>query len=186
MAVIIEDTRQKVHDGDKHAAKHSWWAAHGVEVERRKLDFGDYMAEGSNRSVDTKRDIYEVMGNLGSEYRRLDHECAAARNAGYRLVFLIEAGEKYADPAELAKVKSRYCMKCPHGRKAKRISPCNPTDPKSGCAKRGGRRKPFQGYQLASRMKMLHDKYGVEFEFCSPFESAKRICELLGVMPDGE
>ena len=89
MAKIYEDTRQQVHDGDKHAAKHEWWAAHGVEVERRKLDFGDYMAEGSNRSIDTKRDIYEMMANIGSGYRRIDHECARAREAGYRLVFLV-------------------------------------------------------------------------------------------------
>lgn len=184
MAKIIEDTRQKIHDGDKHAAKHSWWAAHGVEVERRKLDFGDYMAEGSNRSVDTKRDLYEIMGNLGSGYRRLDHECAAAREAGCRLVFLVEAGERYAEPEELAKVRSRYCVKCPFGKKSGGAAQCDPTDPHSGCAKRGNGRKPFQGYQMASRMKRLHDKYGAEFMFCSPFDSAKIICELLGVDVD--
>ena len=181
MTVIYEDTRQQVHDGDKHAAKHSWWAAHGVEVVRRKLDFGDYQADGSNVAVDTKRDLYELLGNLGSDYRRIDHECARAHEKGYKLVFLVECGERYADPAELSKVRARFCLKCNHGQAGR----CDPTVDGSGCMKRGGRRKPFQGYQLPTRMKVLGMRHGAEFEFCDPSESAQRICELLGVVPDG-
>lgn len=177
MAKIIEDSRQQVHDGDKHAAKHAWWAAHGVEVERTALKFGDYMTDGSNVAVDTKRDLYELLGNLGADYRRIDHECARAREAGYRLVFLVECGEKYADPVELSKVRARFCLKCNHGQAGR----CDPTREGSGCIKRGGRHKPFQGYQLAPRMKVLALKHGARFEFCNPSESAQRICELLGV-----
>lgn len=182
MARIYEDTRQKVHDGDKHAVKHSWWADHGIEVERKALDFGDYMADGSNVSVDTKQDVYELMGNLGAGYRRLDHECARARKAGYRLVFLVESGELYAEPSELAKVTSRFCEKCYR----KRSGTCNPASESSGCPRRGSRKKPFQGYQMAPKMKVLALKHGARFEFCDPGESAQRISELLGVVPDGE
>jgi hypothetical protein len=177
MAKIYEDTRQQVHDGDKHAAKHEWWAAHGVEVERKKLDFGDYMADGSNRSVDTKRDVYELMGNLGSGYRRIDHECSNARDAGYRLVFLCEAGEQFADPSILSGIRSRFCMKCAYGFRNK----CNPCDPKSGCQKRGDRKKPFQGYSMAGKMAALEKKHGAVFAFCDPCDAAKAICDLLGV-----
>ena len=41
MPKIFEDTRQQVAHSDKHVTKHRWWAAHGVEVERVKLDAGD-------------------------------------------------------------------------------------------------------------------------------------------------
>lgn len=177
MAKITEDTRQKVHDGDKHAAKHGWWAAHGVEVVRRKLDFGDYSYEGSNVVVDTKASVFELMGNLGAGYRRLDHECARAREAGCRLVFLCEGGEALADPSALAGVRSRYCMKCALGRSRR----CDPTDPGSGCEARGDRRKPFQGYRMAGKMAALRRKHGAVFAFCDPQDAARDICELLGV-----
>ena len=191
MAITIyEDTLQKNYDGDdKHAEKHFWWAAHGIEVVRTRFDgkhgvpvsFGDYYYEGSNVVVDTKRDLYELMGNLGAGYRRIDHECARAHESGYRLVFLVESGEEYAEPSALATVRSRYCFKCSHGFRKR----CNPTNPKSGCAKRGDRKKPFQGYQMAGKMKILSDKYGTVFAFCEPSESARDICDLLGVVLDG-
>lgn len=174
---IYEDTRQ--HDG-KHRVKHAWFEAHGVGLVRQKLDFGDYMRDGSNVSVDTKADVYELMGNLGAGYRRVDHECARAAEAGYRLVFLVEGGARYAEPGELAKVASKACRKCT----AYRARKCSPQSTKSGCIVRGARRKPFQGYQMIGRMKTLHTKYGAEFEFVGGRDSARRICELLGVEYD--
>lgn len=177
MGEIIEDTRQ--HAG-KHGAKHAWFEAHGVTLVRRKLDFGDYMREGSNVSVDTKADVHELMGNLGAGYRRLDHECARAAEAGCRIVFLCEGGERYSDPAVLASVPSAGCAKCGLKRK------CVPTNPRSGCEARGARRKPFQGYQMVGRMKTLHYKYGAEFEFVDGKDSARRVCELLGVSYGGD
>ena len=177
MARIYEDTRQQIHDGDKHSLKHARFAELGIEVERKALPFGDYMADGSNRSVDTKRDLFELMGNLGAGYRRIDHECARACEAGYRLVFLCEAGERYGDPNELAKARSRYCLKCPQGRSGK----CDPTAKGGGCEKRGDRRKPFQGYQMAGKMAALSKKHGAEFAFCDPKDAADVICDLLGV-----
>lgn len=174
--VIVEDTRQQA---GKHNGKHNWWQAHGVQfLERdRALPFADYMCDGSNVAVDTKADVYELMGNLGAGFRRLDHECAKAAAAGYRIVFLCECGARYANTNELARVVAKACLRCAE-RKAKR---CAPTSTASGCAARGARHKPFQGYQLIGRMKVLHDKYGAEFEFVNHKDSARRICELLGV-----
>ena len=68
-------------------------------------------------------------------------------------------------------------MRCSHGFRHR----CDPCDPKSGCQKRGDRKKPFQGYQMAGKMAALSKKHGVEFAFCDPRETAKSICDLLGV-----
>ena len=171
----MADTRQ--HDG-KHDVKEGWWASHGVSTVARKLDFGDYMAEGSNVSVDTKRNVSELMGNLGRGFRRLDHECARAAEAGYRIVFLVEGGAAYADPSRLARVVSDYCRMCGYRRE------CNPVSKRSGCRRRGDGRKPFQGYMMMHKMAVLHDKYGAEFEFCERRDTARRVCELLGVEYD--
>lgn len=181
-ATVYEDTLNKV---GEHEAKHEWWEAHGIEVVRTRFDgkhdvpvsFGDYYAPGSNVVVDTKATVHELMGNLGSEYRRFDHECRRAYEAGYRIVFVVECGAAYAKPAMLARVASRFCMKC----KEFRARRCDPTDEGSGCSERGDRRKPFQGHMMMGRMKSLHVKYGAEFEFVDPDKSAMRICELLGV-----
>ena len=54
---IYEDSRQQA---GKHEAKHAWFAAHGIELVRKKLDTGDYATDGSNVLVDTKRNIAEV------------------------------------------------------------------------------------------------------------------------------
>ena len=174
--MIIEDTRQQ---SGKHRMKHEWWRAHGVEfLERdRALPFADYMRDGSNVAIDTKADAYELMGNLGAGFRRLDHECAKAAEAGYRIVFIVEGGKRYGEPGELAKVVAKMCLRCAE-RKAKR---CSPTSTLSGCTARGARHKPFQGYQMVGRMRVLHEKYGAEFEFVNKRDSARRICEWLGV-----
>lgn len=175
MARIYEDTRQQVHHGDKHAAKHAWWSSHGVDVERVALSFADYTADGSNVAVDTKASLDEVMANLGGGYRRIDHECKRAHDAGYRIVFLVEAGARYADPAALAAVAGFVCRRCAR----RRARTCEPTSTAQRCTARRG--KPFQGYQLIGRMKGLNRKYGAEFEFVDKADSARRICELLGV-----
>ena len=177
MPAIIEETRQ--HAG-KQSAKHAWWQAHGVAFDERAraLPSGDYTADGSNILVDTKASIDEIMGNLGAGYRRLDHECRKAADAGYRLVFVIEAGAEYADPARLSTVPGYVCRRC----WMRRTKVCDPCDKEQRCTVRNA--KPFQGYQMVGRMKSLHRKYGAEFEFVDGRESARRICELLGVAYD--
>lgn len=187
-AVLYEDSLQQIHDGDKHALKHEFWAAHGVTVRRTRFDgkhdvpvsFGDYYAEGSNVVVDTKANVHELMGNLGGDYRRFDHECRRAYEAGYQIVFVCEGGERLADTSTLACVISRFCFKCRRFRSRE----CDPTDEQSGCVERGKNRKPFQGYMMMGKMKTLHRKYGAEFEFVDVDKSAARICELLGVRYD--
>ena len=111
MAQILEDTRQQA---GKHENKARWFARHGVEVERRKLDFGDYMdASGSsNVAVDTKRSIDEVAMDCGRDHARFVREMERAKAAGCRLVVLIEVGHPYKRVSDINGWVSGACKRC--------------------------------------------------------------------------
>lgn len=169
--VVYEDSRQR---SGKHVNKQRWWKTHGVEVERRKLSFGDYAVDGSNIVIDTKRSITEVAKNCGHDHARFVREMERARDAGYRLVILIEV-PNYTSIDDVYKWVSKACRDyCPRWR----ARTCNPFV-STGCTKY--KRKPMQGPTLAKIMLRLESDYGCRFEFCHPARSARRICELLGV-----
>jgi len=173
MGGIYADTRQ--HAG-KHEVKEAWWAAHGVALERVKLDFGDYMADGSNVSVDTKRSIAEIAQNInGRNHDRFKRECIRARDAGCRLVILVENREGVRDVHGVRKWVNDHCRRC-----GWRARGCAPADPSGKCA-RHGTRKPIQGERLSRAMTTMEERYGVRFEFCDPRDAARMVCELLGV-----
>lgn len=177
MPTIIEDTRQ--HAG-KHENKSRWWAAHGVDVRREKLGFGDYLADGSNVVVDTKRSIGEVAMDCGRDHARFVREMERARDAGYRLVILVEVGGRYRTTADVAHWASDGCRKrCDRYR----MHTCDPLVSTS-CTRY--RRKPMQGPTLARIMRHMEEDHGCRFEFCRPSSAAQRICELLGVSWDDE
>lgn len=160
------DTRQQA---GKHVNVDKWFDEHGVSYSYRKLDFGDYMRDGSNVSIDTKQSMDELASNLGKEHARFARECGRARDAGYRLVILVERKPKLNDRIELARwlpLPCRMCGKC---------------DPRDGGACKAHRNRPLQGATAAKIMDTLTRKYGVEFEFCTRNDTARRICELLGV-----
>lgn len=176
-AQIFEDTRQQIHDGDKHAVKHEWFAAHGIEVVRRKLDFGDYSREGSNIYVDTKQSIGELASNLGRDHNRFRREIARANAAGCLLVVLVETEEALS----LDDITEWVNSHCGYGACAKRRAhECDPLDNKSICL-RHGTKKPLQGPTLHRQMDTMQRTRSVRFEFVEPKRSAERICELLGV-----
>ena len=172
--VILCDTRQ--HEG-KHDNKMGWWARHGVTTRIQKLDFGDYMTEGSNISIDTKRSMAEVAQNCTRDHERFAREMVRAAKLGYRLVILVEAGGQYTCVGDVRKWTNTHCKSCVH----KRDKKCNPRELRGKCM-RHGTRKPVQGPQLSKIMTTMEQKYGARFEFCNSMHSAKRICDLLGVM----
>ena len=166
------DTRQQV---GKHTAKERWWAEHGVPTIRSTLPFGDYARDGSNVCIDTKRSVDEIAQNVGREHERFIRECKRARDAGWRLVVLIEDG-RYIDRRKLGSWTNTHCVKCPQ--RYKRF--CEPKRP--GKCGRHGTRKPMQGPQLLKALRTIEERYGVFFEFVKPQDSARRICELLGLV----
>lgn len=167
--MLYADTRQQ---SGKHVHVDRWFEEHGVEFEYKKLDFGDYMVDGlkSNYSVDTKQDMQELAGNLGRAHDRFARECERAAAAGCRLVILVEQHPEYNERALVDSWTSGVCLRCRR---------CNPREKGSRCVKY--RCKPMQGPQLARIMATMERKYGVRFEFCSRKDTAKRICELLGI-----
>lgn len=204
--VLWEDSLQ--HAG-KHGAKHEWWAAHGVEVERARfdgrhgvpVDFGDYWREGSNVVVDTKRSVDELAANLcgaAAEHARVRREAVRAARAGFRLVFLVENAHGYATLGDLLRWEPAVCASCRHRARSGRPGGCVPADRSSGkdaffrgalCRLRSDRlgkkvRKPVGGLQLHRTCETFAQRYGCAFELCGERDSARRVCELLGVTWD--
>ena len=167
---LYEDTRQKQ---DKHEKKSMWWRNHGVPVQRRKLDFGDYMVDDSNISIDTKENLQEICGNLGRDHARVVREIERANVDGYRLVFLIEVGGNYKTVDDVARWTNDVCKRC----QQYRTKLCDPS--RDRCARY--KRKPMQGTTLSKIMHGMERDHGCVFDFIHPLRSAKRICDILGV-----
>ena len=145
---LIEDTRQQA---GKHKTKHEWWTAHGDQVIRCKLPFGDY-AMPPVVAVDTKADLTEIASNMCGPYkekRRFKDECKLAQLSGCDLYFLIET-------SEVEEVDDLF------GRKI-----------------RLGSGRYIEGDQLAVAMKTMRERYGCIFLFCKKEESASYIKTLL-------
>ena len=174
-AGIICDTRQRA---GKHGHVDGWLTAHGVPFRYAKLDYGDYMRDepGWNISVDTKKDVQELAGNCGREHARFARELDRARDAGCRLFILVEELEAYNDRERLRRWVCRTCRMCPEFR-AKRCDP-------NADACRARRFKPMNGATLAKIVTKLEQDHGALFLFTRRGDSARTICDLLGVEYD--
>ena len=153
MATIVVDTRQQ--EG-KHGLKHEQLRARGYELLRSKLPFGDY-AFPPKIAVDTKQNIAELAQNVHHEHARFRKECVGARDAGVKLVILVENTEGIRSLSHLSKW----------------------SEPESQFRARRNARTPIDGERLARACATMTDRYGVEFRFCAPEETAQRIIELL-------
>lgn len=171
---LIIDTRQQA---GKHEHKNQWWASHGVSTVVSKLDFGDYAVNGSNICIDTKRNIAEIAQNINRDHARFRRELVRAKDAGYRLIILVENVEGIASVEDLPAWTNEHCVKC----SIRNRGQCNPRDTSTIRCARHNTRKPIQGDRLAKAMSTMAANYGVRFEFCRPDEAAERICTLLGI-----
>lgn len=157
--VIHEDTRQKP---GEHNAKQSHFINNGWTIARTKLYVGDYMLPGGLTCVDTKASIYELAQNMRQEHERFRRECVKAKEAGYRLVVLVENDDGVStlfDLADWIEPQTHYSARvCKSGGKVKRR---------------------FSGTSLYKACKTMTGKYGVEFEFCAPVQAGARVLEIL-------
>ena len=145
---IIEDSRNKV---GKHELKHQCWDNDGVAVIRSALPFGDYI-KAPKIAIDTKQDLAEIGNNMCgavAEKKRFAAECIKAKEAGCKLIFLIE--DRNVNTIENLYGKQLYLH---NGRL-------------------------LSGDQLATAMHVMSGRYGCEFMFCDPTDSARIIKELL-------
>ena len=135
----------------KHERKHRDWKKFGDEIIRSKLIVGDY-TKPPEISIDTKKDILEIGANIcGSvdDNKRFTEECKLAKRIGCKLIILIE-DKRYQSTDDLFG---------------------------ESIVLHSGRVIP--GDQLAVAMRTLSGRYGVDFLFCDPKETAQLVKKLL-------
>lgn len=142
--MVICDSREK-----KNAHVLEYFDRHGIEYEIRKLDCGDYMLPGGTISIDKKKDLQELAGNLlnPNDKARFWREVRRARETGVKLVILCEHGGAIKAFSDVKKWKSRY-----------------------------GR---VTGKSLSDAIFRLYMAYGVPVLYCDKRSTGKRIMEIL-------
>lgn len=194
--VVIEDKGQQ---SGKHIAKNRYFANNGIEVVRQPLPIGDYIianekvldviARKEKRgmepkkmdflgtysiSVDTKKDIQEIIGNVcGKQHPRFRDECILAQNNGVKLYVLIENEDNVKSIDDLFRWQN------PRLHRYNKIAYMHNIGKWMNVALPKAR--PTSGQTLAKAMLTMQAKYEVTFLFCKPSESAQKILELLGV-----
>lgn len=197
--LLIEDDGQKV---GKHILKNNYWHKNSVEVARLPLPVGDYILCNEkvrdvierkkerginvkkmdflgtyNVSVDSKKDMQEIVGNIcGKQHTRFRDEAILAQNNNIQLYILVENTDgiksiddvfRWHNPRLDIWVQNRNNVIGYY---------------KNGNPRYGKMQKyptATRGTTLAKAMLTMQHKYGVKFEFCTPEESGQRILELL-------
>ena len=148
--IVLEDTRNKP---DKNAHIRQQLEDLGYKVERTKLWIGDYTFP-TNQSIciDTKKDMNEIEGNLIHDHERFKAECIRAKEAGIKLVVLIQDPKLnvLGDVFGWFNIRSKWSKKAASGK------------------------------QLAKMMYTMSNKYGVQWEFCKKEDVGRKIISLLG------
>lgn len=173
MRIIFEDSRQQ---RGKHDNINSWLISHGIEIRRTKLFVGDYtLPTNQSVCVDTKFGLQEVYGNIIQQHERFTRECKAAFEAGIRLVVLVEQ-------AGIQTVQDVSAWKNPRITKWERLRD----------AHKAGKRMneqlspypPVSSERLAKAMQTVAERYHIEWMFCDKADTARTICEILGIEVD--
>lgn len=125
---------------------------------RSKLFVADYtLLHKQDICIDVKQDILEIAGNVcGKQHERFRDECIRAKEAGIKLIVLIEEEYNYKTLCGWESPK--------HGKYSKWA---------------GQPMTKIKGATLAKAMATMQLKYGVKFKFCNKADTGKRIIELL-------
>lgn len=147
---IIEDTRQQA---KKHENKHKYFEEHNIKVIRSKLPAGDY-ARIDNMSlvIDTKKDIQEIIQNVTKDHKRFVAECELCKDAGIKLIVLIENNDKVYKKEDLFKWYNWRLKKNP---------------------------RATTGKTLFKILTTMEEEYGVEFMFCNKDQAGEIIEKTL-------
>lgn len=191
---IVEDKANKV---NQHEQKNRWWQSQNIEVLRYPLPVGDYILctdrvqEVINRKqkrgveikkmdfmgsynvcVDTKKDIQELIGDIcGKQHERFRDECMLAQNNNIKLYILVEN-----KPIIINERKGIYSPFIDSLDNLHRF-----VNPRLFIWRNGKQLYPTatKGLTLKKACQTMRARYGVEFLFCRPNESAEKIIELL-------
>ena len=170
--ILLEDTRNQV---GKHDLKAEYFEKNGIEIRRTKLYVGDYTLP-TNQSVciDTKKDIQELIGDIcGKQHERFRDELIRAKESGIKLIVLVE--NKSITINERKGIYSPYIDSLDNLHRF--------VNPRLFIWKNGKQLYPTatKGITLKKACITMQHKYGVEFVFCKPSESAERIIEILSI-----
>lgn len=165
----------------------------GKKVERNVYDYGvdlkkmDFVGT-YDVCVDTKKDIEELVNDIiGKQHERFRDECIFAQNNGVKLYILVEnlgGLVKYTRDVYNPTIRSLDEL---HKWKNPRLFIMKNSDEVIGYYKNGRpKHKKVQMCPSATRGETLmkacytmQEKYGVEFLFCTPEESAERVFSIL-------
>lgn len=207
MVIILKIAADKGQQAGKHEVKHNWLRQNGHELIELPLPVGDYIEiteavqsvidrrgdklkkmdfMGVVRvSVDTKKDLQEVVGNIqGKSHARFRDECILAQQNGIKLYILVEHGGNIKSLEDVANWKNpRQFLYEKKIRKEFGIPKGADFQAEVAELKSHGAkivRGPTTGEELYKAMVTMSEKYGVEWVFCDKKDTGKRIIELLG------
>ena len=168
--IIVHDTRDRI---GKHNNVDTGLTSLGHKIVRTKLYVGDIaLLNDQTTCIDLKSGLNEVYGNIIQQHDRFVRECRRAQEANIRLIILcqepgigtVQDVAAWNNPRVVKWQKLRDAHR--NGKRMK--EPLSPYPPVSS-------------ERLSKAMQTISDRYGVEWRFCDKSETAKKICELLGL-----
>lgn len=162
MNTILMDTREKV---KQNSVLVDDLTAMGIKIVRSKLYVGDYTRiDNMTVCVDTKFGLAEVYSNVIQDHERFKRELLAAKDAGIRIVVLVEESGIHT-VQDVAKWQNTRI------KRYRRMTQ----------AMQQAQKPPVPSERLSRIMQTMADKYGVEWQFCDKADTARTICEILGI-----
>ena len=162
--ILLEDTRNPI---SKHRNIHEWAAREGVTIKRTKLLVGDYtLPTDQSVCIDTKAGMHEVYSNIVQDHERFRAECKLAKEAGIRLIVLVEEPgmATLEDAAAWRNPRRERWFRVAAAHKAGRLTKLSiPKVP------------PVDSKRLAAMMQTMAERYSVEWKFCDPAETGAKI-----------
>lgn len=163
---IIADTREHASQFKRIASQ---LEALNVKYFRSKLFVGDYQSlDNARLVVDRKKDLQELAGNVTQQHERFKAELQRAQEAGIKVIILCEHGPEIRTLDDVARW-------------------LNPRRSLMTFKVIDGKRKPYPrfpyaitGPKLHKILCTLHERYGVDFVFCTKGKTGAKIVELLG------
>jgi hypothetical protein len=165
---IIEDTRNQK---GKHKNINQYMADHGITVYRHGLPVGDYTLPTLQAvAIDTKKGMSEVYQNITHDHERLRNECMLAQELGTHLIILIEDSKiKCLD--EVAGWSNPLAANAKFANDGVSRGWLKPQQAR--------KKPPAPSPTVMKAMRTMSERYGVEWQFCTPEETGARIIQIL-------
>ena len=140
----------------------------GINHYTSKLFVGDYMSLDNPRLIiDRKQNLQELCGNVCQQHERFRKELIRARDAGIKLVIIVEHGKGIVTLEDVFFWKNprkhEVKWRTVNGQRVKYVDSAKAVD----------------GKQLYKSLCTIRDRYNVRFEFCEKKETGEKILEIL-------